>query len=90
MGYLIRLVTLIFYSLLARAARYFLITPKLLPDLVYNDAMRVSCVFNGENQPGELSLAAALDKHRRYLSAASAFHERGGGGRENVGEVVVA
>jgi hypothetical protein len=28
-------------------SQYFLITPKLLPDLHYNSRMRICCVFNG-------------------------------------------
>lgn len=35
-------------------ARYFLITPKLLPDLYYNERMRVLCIYNGEWQPKRL------------------------------------
>ncbi|TPX60694.1 hypothetical protein PhCBS80983_g01576 [Powellomyces hirtus] len=32
-------------------SQYFLITPKLLPDLEYHEAMRVLCVFNGAYTP---------------------------------------
>lgn len=32
-------------------SQYFLITPKLLPDLEYHEKMRVLCVFNGVWQP---------------------------------------
>ncbi|KAI7872034.1 hypothetical protein BDF14DRAFT_1755553 [Spinellus fusiger] len=32
-------------------AQYFLITPKLLSDLYYNDRMRVLCIYNGEWLP---------------------------------------
>jgi chromosome segregation ATPase len=32
-------------------SQYFLITPKLLPDLVYHEKMTVLCVFNGPWQP---------------------------------------
>jgi len=35
-------------------SQYFLITPKLLPDLEYNDKMKILCIFNGDWQP-ELS-----------------------------------
>lgn len=35
-------------------AQYFLITPKLLPDLYYNERMRVLCIYNGEWQPKKL------------------------------------
>ncbi|KAI7875309.1 P-loop containing nucleoside triphosphate hydrolase protein [Lichtheimia hyalospora FSU 10163] len=35
-------------------AQYFLITPKLLPDLYYNERMRVLCIYNGEWQPKRL------------------------------------
>ena len=31
--------------------RYFLITPKLLPDLDYNDRVKVHCIYNGPGQP---------------------------------------
>jgi chromosome segregation ATPase len=33
------------------SAQYFLITPKLLPDLEYHERMRVLCVNNGEWLP---------------------------------------
>jgi len=33
--------------------QYFLITPKLLPDLDYHPRMKVLCVYNGEWLPGE-------------------------------------
>jgi chromosome segregation ATPase len=32
-------------------AQYFLITPKLLPDLFYHEKMKILCIFNGENVP---------------------------------------
>ena len=32
-------------------SQYFLITPKLLPDLEYNEKMKILCIFNGEWQP---------------------------------------
>ncbi|KAH8548434.1 P-loop containing nucleoside triphosphate hydrolase protein [Umbelopsis sp. PMI_123] len=35
-------------------SQYFLITPKLLPDLYYSDKMRVLCIYNGEWQPSKL------------------------------------
>lgn len=33
--------------------QYFLITPKLLPNLDYHPRMKVLCVYNGEWLPGE-------------------------------------
>ncbi len=35
----------------ADAAQYFLITPKLLPDLEYHERMKILCVNNGEWLP---------------------------------------
>jgi hypothetical protein len=35
------------------SAQYFLITPKLLTDLVYHERMKVLCVNNGEWLPEE-------------------------------------
>lgn len=35
----------------ADSAQYFLITPKLLPDLKYHERMKVLCVNNGEWLP---------------------------------------
>ena len=37
----------------ADAGQYFLITPKLLPDLDYHERMKVLCVNNGEWLPDE-------------------------------------
>ncbi len=53
-------------------SQYFLITPKLLPDLTYHKRMRVSCVFNGEHVPSKLSLREAFDKHRAHLQSSTA------------------
>ena len=39
-------------------SQYFLITPKLLPDLMYHDKLRVLCIFNGVWQPENLTVAA--------------------------------
>lgn len=37
----------------ADSGQYFLITPKLLPDLLYHERMKVLCVNNGEWLPDE-------------------------------------
>lgn len=37
--------------------QYFLITPKLLPDLEYHEKMRVLCIFNGVWQPDDWDLS---------------------------------
>ena|ERR1700734_1967950 len=37
----------------ADSPQYFLITPKLLPDLMYHERMKVLCVNNGEWLPEE-------------------------------------
>ena len=37
-------------------SQYFLITPKLLPDLAYHEKFRVLCIFNGVWQPENLML----------------------------------
>jgi chromosome segregation ATPase len=36
-------------------SQYFLITPKLLPDLDYNPKMRLHCVFNGPHVPSPIA-----------------------------------
>jgi chromosome segregation ATPase len=46
--------------------QYFLITPKLLPDLTYSDTMRVLFVCNSDHQPDRLALNRVL-AHRRQL-----------------------
>ncbi|KAJ3023997.1 Structural maintenance of chromosomes protein 5 [Thoreauomyces humboldtii] len=49
-------------------SQYFLITPKLLPDLDYHERMRVLCVFNGAYTPSAIDpkmyLARRLEKVR--------------------------
>ncbi|KAJ2711786.1 Structural maintenance of chromosomes protein 5, partial [Coemansia spiralis] len=47
------------------SSQYFLITPKLLPDLDYHPLIRVLCIFNGDWQPQSLDFA-------RYISNARA------------------
>ena len=36
------------------SGQYFLITPKLLPDLLYHERMKILCVNNGEWLPEEV------------------------------------
>lgn len=44
----------------ADSGQYFLITPKLLPDLMYHERMKVLCVNNGEWLP-ELKRGNMMD-----------------------------
>ena len=50
-------------------SQYFLITPKLLPDLAYHEDMRVLCVMNGTWIPDD-----GLDS-LAYLESHSASHQ---------------
>ncbi|RHZ89185.1 hypothetical protein Glove_18g107 [Diversispora epigaea] len=43
-------------------AQYFLITPKLLPDLEYHERMKILCIYNGEWQPETMDW-------RKYIEA---------------------
>jgi structural maintenance of chromosomes protein 5 len=43
-------------------SQYFLVTPKLLPDLVYHEKMRVLCIFNGFWQPESWDLVAETEE----------------------------
>ncbi|KAG2221653.1 hypothetical protein INT45_001178, partial [Circinella minor] len=53
-------------------AQYFLITPKLLPDLFYNERMRVLCIYNGEWQPTRLKpISEYLSRARAPSSSSS-------------------
>ncbi|KAF8637018.1 hypothetical protein AX17_003102 [Amanita inopinata Kibby_2008] len=49
------------------AAQYFLITPKLLPDLEYHERMKILCVNNGEWLPEERNLGNMMDMIQRYV-----------------------
>ncbi|KAJ3504973.1 hypothetical protein NLJ89_g7660 [Agrocybe chaxingu] len=42
------------------SAQYFLITPKLLPDLEYHERMKILCVNNGEWLPEERNLSGRM------------------------------
>ncbi|KAI8374537.1 uncharacterized protein BYT42DRAFT_576698 [Radiomyces spectabilis] len=53
----------------AGTAQYFLITPKLLPDLYYNERMRVLCIYNGEWQPKNLKPASEYLRRARTAAA---------------------
>ncbi|KAJ1831048.1 Structural maintenance of chromosomes protein 5 [Coemansia sp. RSA 2711] len=48
------------------SSQYFLITPKLLPDLNYHPMMKVLCIFNGEWQPTTLNFARYITDARRW------------------------
>ncbi|KAF7432634.1 Structural maintenance of chromosomes protein 5 [Pleurotus ostreatus] len=48
------------------SAQYFLITPKLLPDLNYHERMRILCVNNGEWLPEERGLGDMMGMINNY------------------------
>ena len=66
----------------AKLPQYFLITPKLLPDLSYHPNMTLACIYNGAHQPDnkvlaqtqyssrifKFSLRRALDLHKKKMS----------------------
>ena len=56
------------------AGQYFLITPKLLPDLMYHKRMKVLCVNNGEWLPEQRELGDLKSMLRAFVN------KRGGAG----------
>ncbi|KAJ3055370.1 Structural maintenance of chromosomes protein 5 [Rhizophlyctis rosea] len=53
----------------AGTSQYFLITPKLLPDLEYHERMRVLCVYNGPWSLEKIDLRAHLKAKKKRLDA---------------------
>ncbi|GAN09223.1 P-loop containing nucleoside triphosphate hydrolase protein [Mucor ambiguus] len=51
-------------------SQYFLITPKLLPDLFYNDRMRVLCIYNSEWLPEKIKPLQAYLEHAKATGIA--------------------
>jgi structural maintenance of chromosomes protein 5 len=51
----------------ADSGQYFLITPKLLPDLKYDRLMKVLCVNNGEWRPENNDLGNMMNMIRGYV-----------------------
>ncbi|KAG5644817.1 hypothetical protein DXG03_007639 [Asterophora parasitica] len=51
------------------SAQYFLITPKLLPDLMYHERMKILCVNNGEWLPEERDLGSMMSMIDGYVAA---------------------
>ncbi|KAJ3004639.1 UNVERIFIED_CONTAM: Structural maintenance of chromosomes protein 5, partial [Siphonaria sp. JEL0065] len=47
------------------SSQYFLITPKLLPDLEYHEKMKVLTIFNGDHQPEKFDIEGFIEKKRR-------------------------
>ncbi|KAI9329102.1 P-loop containing nucleoside triphosphate hydrolase protein [Obelidium mucronatum] len=47
------------------SSQYFLITPKLLPDLDYHSKMKVLTIFNGDHQPERFDIEGFIEKKRR-------------------------
>ncbi|KAI8853369.1 hypothetical protein BC829DRAFT_413866 [Chytridium lagenaria] len=45
-------------------SQYFLITPKLLPDLAYHERMKVLVIYNGEHQPKEFNFRHFIDQKK--------------------------
>ena len=52
----------------ADSAQYFLITPKLLPDLMYHERMKILCVNNGEWLPDDRNLGKMMDMIDGYVA----------------------
>ncbi|KAK7743944.1 Structural maintenance of chromosomes protein 5 [Cytospora paraplurivora] len=55
-------------------SQYFLITPKLLASLVYDERMKVLCIASGEHMPedgGKLDFARCVQIKKRLLAAAA-------------------
>ncbi|KAJ7043397.1 hypothetical protein C8F04DRAFT_1072037 [Mycena alexandri] len=50
------------------SAQYFLITPKLLPDLEYHERMKILCVNNGEWLPDESGLGNMMSMIDGYVA----------------------
>ena len=59
------------FSSTEEASQYFLVTPKLLPNLEYNEHMRVLCVYNGPFMVShkEWDLARFLDTRARISAS---------------------
>jgi chromosome segregation ATPase len=53
------------------SAQYFLITPKLLPDLNYHKRMKILCVNNGEWLPEERDLGNMMNMIEGYVQRQS-------------------
>ncbi len=49
------------------SGQYFLITPKLLPDLNYHERMKVLCVNNGEWLPEEKTSGSLMSMIDTYI-----------------------
>ncbi|KAJ3071469.1 Structural maintenance of chromosomes protein 5 [Podochytrium sp. JEL0797] len=49
------------------SSQYFLITPKLLPDLTYHKMMKVLTIFNGDHQPERFDVEGFIEKKRRMV-----------------------
>uniref|UniRef100_A0A2P2I297 Structural maintenance of chromosomes protein 5 n=1 Tax=Hirondellea gigas TaxID=1518452 RepID=A0A2P2I297_9CRUS len=54
------------------ASQYFLITPKLLPNLPYNDRVNFICVFNGPKISCQISLKDVFKRKAQLAKAAKA------------------
>ncbi|KAJ3220561.1 Structural maintenance of chromosomes protein 5 [Clydaea vesicula] len=69
------------HSLLVKSAcnegksQYFLITPKLLPNLEYHERMTIACIYNGMYQPAKFNLREAFDNHKKHASSAAVNDE---------------
>jgi hypothetical protein len=53
----------------AESAQYFLITPKLLPDLMYHERMKILCVNNGEWLPDDGSSGKMMNMIDGYVAS---------------------
>ncbi|KAJ1654571.1 Structural maintenance of chromosomes protein 5 [Dispira simplex] len=51
---------LVYAACETQSSQYFLITPKLLPNLEYHPKMKVLCIYNGEWQPDNFPLKAYI------------------------------
>ncbi|KAJ3342598.1 Structural maintenance of chromosomes protein 5 [Entophlyctis luteolus] len=49
-------------------SQYFLITPKLLPNLTYHENMKILTIYNGDHQPEKFDVEGFLKNKKRRLS----------------------
>ena len=53
----------------SESAQYFLITPKLLPDLMYHERMKILCVNNGEWLPDDRNSGKMMNMIDGYVAS---------------------
>ncbi|TPX38085.1 hypothetical protein SmJEL517_g00129 [Synchytrium microbalum] len=70
------------------SAQYFLITPKLLPDLEFNERMKILCIYSGPVVPSRQQVVDAVSRKKKLENDQPPSDKENGGGRSSTDQEI--